>query len=75
MKAPVVYPVSADLSALLGAAVDVDAAWSIDSPITPPIDQGPIEASEAIREWLRQRNERRQAAQVFRDGFIPRGQR
>jgi len=26
-KAPTVYPVSADLSALLGAAVDVDAAW------------------------------------------------
>lgn len=27
-KAPVVYPVSADLSALLGAAVDADAAWA-----------------------------------------------
>lgn len=36
---PIVYPVSADLSALLGAAVDVDAAWSIDSPI----DRGAIE--------------------------------
>lgn len=27
MKSTAVYPVSADLSALLGAAVDVDAAW------------------------------------------------
>lgn len=29
-KTPVVYPVSADLSALLGAAVVVDAAWAHD---------------------------------------------
>ena len=27
-KPPTIYPVSADLSALLGAAVDVDTAWA-----------------------------------------------
>ena len=34
MAKPVVYPVSADPSALIGAAVDVDAAWAIDRGAT-----------------------------------------
>ncbi len=75
MKAPVVYPVSADPSALLGAAVDADAAWAIDHPIAPAIDQGSIEASEAIRWWLRQRNECLRTARLPINGFIPRVQR
>jgi hypothetical protein len=37
VKSPVVYPISADLSALLGAAVDVDAGW-IEIPAEPETD-------------------------------------
>lgn len=40
MKPPVVYPVSADLSALLGAAVDMDAAWA--EPMGMPTWSMPI---------------------------------
>ncbi len=36
MKSPVVYPVSADLSALLGAAVDADVGWT-EPVITEPL--------------------------------------
>lgn len=39
-KHPVVYPVSADLSALLGAVVDVDAAWA--EPLGPPTWSVPV---------------------------------
>ena len=35
MKPPAVYPVSADLSALLGAVVDADAAWA--EPLGLPV--------------------------------------
>lgn len=39
-KPPAVYPVSADLSALLGAAVDVDAAWA--EPLGMPTWSMPV---------------------------------
>lgn len=59
-KAPVVYPVSADLSALLGAAVDVDAAWAHDvylSEIEKEIDRMRARrlAAEVEMPWLLER--------------------
>ena len=61
-KAPVVYPVSADLSALLGAAVDVDAAWA--EPLGLPTWAMPAlpidpKAEALVSEMARRMNELR----------------
>lgn len=76
MKSPTVYPVSADLSALLGAAVDVDAAWA--EPLGPPTWTMPVlpidpKAEAVVSEMMRRMRER--MGQLGRNGYVPRGQR
>lgn len=75
MKPPVVYPVSADLSALLGAAVDVDAAWV--EPLGLPTWAMPVlpidpKAEAVVSEMMRRMMER---MGLRRNGYVPRGQR
>jgi len=66
LKSPVVYPVSADLSALIGAAVDVDAAWAMPVlPIDPKAEAMVIELARRMRERMGQRP----------NGYVLRGQR
>jgi len=74
-KQPVVYPVSADLSALLGAAVDVNAAWA--EPLGPPTWAMPVlpidpKAEAVVSEMMRRMMER---MGLRRNGYVPRGQR
>ena len=76
MKSPVVYPVSADLSALLGAAVDADAAWVEPQPagwaaLTVPAIPIDPKAEATVSEIMRRMNERLRTARLP----IPRGQR
>lgn len=76
MKPPAVYPVSADLSALLGVAVDVDAAWV--EPLGPPTWPMPVlpidpKAEAVVSELARRMKER--MGQLRCNGFVPRGQR
>lgn len=76
MKSPTVYPVSADLSALLGAAVDADAAWA--EPLGLPTWSMPVlpidpKAEEVVSELARRMKER--MGQLRCNGFVPRGQR
>lgn len=75
MKSTTVYPVSADLSALLGAAVDVDAAWV--EPLGPPTWPMPVlpidpKAEAAVSEMARRMRERMGQR---KNGYVPRGQR
>lgn len=59
MKQPTVYPVSADLSALLGAAVDADAAWAeplgLPVMIVPALTIDP-KAEAMVSEMMRRMN-------------------
>lgn len=62
MAKTIVYPVSADLSALLGAAVDVDAAWA--EPLGLPTWAMPAlpidpKAEALVSEMARRMNELR----------------
>lgn len=75
-KQPVVYPVSADLSAILGATVDMDAAWAepLGLPTWPmpvlPVDP---KAEAVVSELARRMKER--MGQLRCNGYVPRGQR
>lgn len=75
MKSPTVYPVSADLSALLGAAVDVDAAWAeplgLPVMIVPALPIDP--KAEAVVSELARRMRERMGQR--KNGYVPRGQR
>lgn len=75
MKSPTVYPVSANLSALLGAAVDLDAAWA--EPLGLPTWAMPVlpidPKAEAVVSELARRMRERMGQR--KNGYVPRGQR